>query len=864
MGLQSIDIYGFRSGLQKNNKKPFLFVDDAFQSLANAYCFRDEVKKREGLKLLGRYRRAFATASIGLSNVSPWNILNIYSTYIPTVIPEATAEIEPGSVVITIQAGPDIVFTDQGNGLLTSPTPGNSGYINYLNGDIVLTHTAGAGVASTASFAYFPTLPAMGIDQRELSSISEEQTVFFDTKYAYKVVGSDFEEFIPGTTWNGTDADFFWQCNYRGADAATRLLFVTNFVNDSGSPIRYTDGSSWNELQAVLTQTGGVDTRVFLTQAKLLVSYYGRLCAFNVWQTGATALGAPNYAVTQQFDNRCVYSQIGNPLETTVALPVVDKAWRYDEFGRGGFIDAPTNEAIIGAKFYKNTLIVFFEKSTWRFQYLGEYGLPFIWERISSDWGSESTFSSILFDNGVLTVGDKAITINTGTSSQRNDLQIPDQVYSFQNTNSGPSRVQGARDFKKEVVYWCYPEQESFELPGQYYPNKTLLYNYRNNTYAIYRNSITCLGYFQYQASITWDRTDVYWDNYNVTWDTTDQINMPLIVSGNQQGFAHFYNYNDVESQADSTIDANDQESLSVTGISASNVVNLTVKNHNLSSGEIIYLTGLNFVVTTSPATAGSTTLNDAIYSVVVIDIDTIQLRKWDQNLREYVQNFSFTNVGTYVGGGVIALFPKMDIETKDFNPAKIASGENIKTSFIDFLFDVSTPSPINVRMKMNTTFQATGNLLIGNKNANTANCKTGYVYNVNIDASPVIVITSPNHGLLDGDVISFSDIQGATQLNGNLYTITFLTTNTFSVSQAGVSTYTGGGYWIQEKQQYYTLSAQYSWHRFFSSCFGQFVTINLTYDDEQMNQISTHRQNFVLNAMKIWYRPGGRNIFGK
>jgi hypothetical protein len=249
---------------------------------------------------------------------------------------------------------------------------------------------------------------------------------------------------------------------------------------------------------------------------------------------------------------------------------------------------------------------------------------------------------------------------------------------------------------------------------------------------------------------------------------------------------------------------------------------------------------------------------------VIVVDIDTIRISQWDANLQEYVSNFSYTNVGTYMGGGVIALFPRINIETRDFNPAKITMGENIKTSFIDFLFDVSTPSPIEVKMKMNTTFNATGNLLIGNQNVNTANSKTGYIYNIDVTASPVIVITSPNHGLLTGDVISILDVTGSTQLNGNEYTITFLTVNTFSLTQAGVSAYTGAGYWIQTKQQYYTLSSQYAWHRFFSACFGQFVTLNLTYSDEQMNQISTHRQNFVLNAMKIWYRPGGRNIFGK
>lgn len=177
MSLKQIYIAGSDAGLHLE-KKPFLQPDKAFVKLENAYVWRDRVVKRQGLKALGRLRRVFGTASIGNSNVSPWSILNIYSTYTPPIVPEATAEIEPGSVIITIQAGPDIVFTDQGNGLLTSPTLGNSGTINYLNGDITLTHTAGGGVASVASFNYFPGLPVMGIPDREISAINDEETIF--------------------------------------------------------------------------------------------------------------------------------------------------------------------------------------------------------------------------------------------------------------------------------------------------------------------------------------------------------------------------------------------------------------------------------------------------------------------------------------------------------------------------------------------------------------------------------------------------------------------------------------------------------------------------------------------------------------
>lgn len=1028
MSLQSIDLFGFNSGLQKN-RKPFLLTEDAFVTLENAYVWRGEVKKREGMQLIGRYRRKFDDQSIGNAGASRWDF-NIYSSIPVPITPEPNAQIEPGSVriyinptittgaitgytnatdcefsapanglttgdIVTVSGvviepntgldmannewpniealansfkigvdshgwgtyasggtwtnyneGAGVEFIDQGNGLLTTNTPGNIGYINYLTGDVFLTHTF-AGNPTTIDFAYFPGLPAMGIPLREVSGSDQEQTLWFDTKYCYYHDGSDFQEYLPleGATWDGTDSDFFWGTNYRGSDAQQKLFFVTNFVASAGSPMRYTDSSTWeifqpilggtNEIQVLTStlaagsatynssltnfpivegtvvitvsenptvteddivfrdtpkdgtlvgtglNTGTIDyitgaiqlnfnpvlpgsstwtvTAVYnqgstlLFSARVLIPYYGRLLAFNTWE--GTEIGSAS-----NFYNRCRFSQIGSPVQ--------QDAWRSDVFGKGGFIDAPVNENITSAIFYKNTLIVYFENSTWRLQYLGEYGTPFIWERISSDFGSESTFSAVLFDSGVLAVGNRAIVGSSGNDVQRIDLDIPDQVYRFNNSDFGAARVQGIRDFKKELVYWCYPDYPNLEI-GQFYPNKTLVYNYRNNTYATFRNNVTCFGNFQYPANITWDRLDIFWDNYNVFWDDGEQEGMPLIASGNQHGFAHFYGYNDAETGADSTIIAMDQESLYVTNVTVGATVVLEIPNHNLTNDEFIYLTGLKYIVPENDEIppipeAGSTTLNDQIYMVMYIDKDNIAIGKWNTDAQEVAYNFSVTNVGDYVGGGVVALFPNVYIETKDFNPVKQPLGMNIKTSSIDFLFDASSPSPISVQMKMNTNINAQGNVLVGNKTVETSNSKTGFMQGAT-QTNPCI-ITSKNHCLLDGDKISFQQVGGMTELNGNQYTVTFISVNTFSigVDSSAYGTYTSGGYWEQVNEGYFTLSADYAWHRFFATCYGQFFAVILTYNNDQMSRLSTHQQNFVLNAMKLSYRPGGKNIFGK
>lgn len=949
MSLQSINIQGFNAGVQKN-KKPFLLMDDAFSGLMNAYVYRGELRKREGLQLIGRYRRVLtAQAQANADGTSDYDIADILSAVRAT---EANAELEPGSIIITVDSGGggETEFTDQGDGtfLRTSGStydidPGT--FVNYVTGQLHIEWdaggTPGAGITVMLDYNYYPALPAMGIQTRELSAINSEQAVFFDTKYAYIHDGADFQEFLPASaaTWNGTDSDFFWATNYRGSDSQTRNFFVTNFVNDAGSPMRYTIGTSWETFQPavsgtsqtdVLTTTlavgsaaygpanltnlpifegsvvitvsdnGGTgndivfrdtpkdgtlvstgsnsgtinyntgaitlsfnpvlagtgpwtvtavydDETNYLFTARILIPYYGRLLALNTWE--GEARPGINYF------NRCRFSQVGDPIQ--------QDAWRSDVFGKGGFVDAPTNEAITGATFYKNTLIVTFERSTWRLQYVGEYGMPFIWERISSDFGSESTFSSVLFDDGVISVGDKAIVSSSGMDVQRIDLDIPDTVYDFRNADNGVYRVHGIRDFRKELVFWCYSDVTDF-YQNQYYPDKTLVFNYRNNTYGFFRNNVTCFGNFQYPADITWDRLDIYWDS-DVSWDPGIQTNYPTIACGNQQGFAHFFGYPDAETSVDSTINALDQESLSVTDVtvgSATGPVTLEINNHNLKTDEIIYLTGLTYLVTAS-STPGTTNLNDEIYSVRVVDQNTVVLSKWNQDAQERSESFDVTATGTYVGGGVVALFPKMEIETKDFNPVK-QIGQNIKTSYIDFLFDVSSSAEINIQMLMNTSANAIGNVLIGNTEVETNNVKVGNILGVTL-ANPC-VITCKNHGLLTGEPLTIQDVQGTVELNGNQYTVTFLTTDTFSINvdSSLFTAYESSGYWQTTQAPYFTLSSQYSWHRFFATCFGQYLRLILTYDDEQMFQLRTHQQNFVLNAMQIYFRPGGKNIFGK
>src|SRR5262245_22319796 len=60
-------------------------------------------------------------------------------------------------------------------------------------------------------------------------------------------------------------------------------------------------------------------------------------------------------------------------------------------------------------------------------------------------------------------------------------------------------------------------------------------------------------------------------------------------------------------------------------------------------------------------------------------------------------------------------------------------------------------------------------------------------------------VITSTAHGLSTGQKITIASVGGMTQLNGNTYTITKLSADTFSldgINSTAYTTYTSGGTW--------------------------------------------------------------------
>src|ERR1700679_908521 len=241
---EKIFIGNFSKGLTQN-RLPFVIDNDAFPVLVNAYSWRGRIKRKRGTEFLARLELQVGVTSLGSTTTSQ-QIFNLNTVFGVTTI-------SPGSVTITIASGPPILFTDNGQGFLISPTIGNMGTINYLTGIVVLTYTAATSISITATLSYNPNLPVMGLEDYIISPDPYPFTIAFDTRKAYQLFqsGSEnnfynvsyYKETGLPVSWSGADYQQFWSTNYQGAFWATNGVPGLNVVTGT-----YVSGSGTNAI----------------------------------------------------------------------------------------------------------------------------------------------------------------------------------------------------------------------------------------------------------------------------------------------------------------------------------------------------------------------------------------------------------------------------------------------------------------------------------------------------------------------------------------------------------------------------------------------------------------------------------------
>lgn len=212
-----------------NNTKPWATPADSWESLVNMYQWRGRVVKKTPYTLVGQLSFQISSQVVGASAQN--FTVNLFTFQVPPLV---GVTVVPSSITITVSGGANYTLTEDpanpGSIMYVSGAnapPFQNGSINYLTGDLVLNFDAPGpppgNVVITFSYSY--GLPVMGLRTRELFELNEQDTIAFDTRFAYRF-SNTLDQFVElpsvmPTEWSGTNSQFFFTTNYAGAFWAT-------------------------------------------------------------------------------------------------------------------------------------------------------------------------------------------------------------------------------------------------------------------------------------------------------------------------------------------------------------------------------------------------------------------------------------------------------------------------------------------------------------------------------------------------------------------------------------------------------------------------------------------------------------------
>ena len=398
----------------------------------------------------------------------------------------------------------------------------------------------------------------------------------------------------------------------------------------------------------------------YLVGALAIVPFKDRLLFFSPWiqTSGGTIIN---------LQDTCIWSWNGTPYYNSV-VPIQQTyntaAYYVDQTGYGGYLSAGISQPIATVSTNEDVLLVGFggRGRKTRFTYSGNDLQPFLFFNINSELPSSATFSSIALDRGAIDLGIYGIALTDQQSSQRIDLEIPDNIFQLNYMNNGLQRINAIRDFQKEWIYFSYVSNDS----ANKFPNQTFLYNYRDNTWGILYENYTCHGNYRKQQKYTWATLPFKtWAQWREPWNSgTTSALVPQIVAGTPQGY--------VIIKGEGTGEASSGTIYALS--SSGGNTQITSYNHCVNVNDYIQINSC----------LGTTSINTLIGKVI----------KWiDSN--NFVIDLVFPS-GTYMGLGTFTRLCQPFLQTKQFG-VYWEDGKQTRLSAQKYLMDYTANAQVTV-----------------------------------------------------------------------------------------------------------------------------------------------------------------------
>lgn len=278
--------------------------------------------------------------------------------------------------------------------------------------------------------------------------------------YRFNTVTKIFDPIDPIGTW--ASSNYQWFANFGVTGSTTQnTLYMTNFTNNIRTYV-----------------TGGAPSIVFLPQ-------YGALVTDIVIRCLMIFVIKNRLVLLNTFENSLFPSQ--KPQRARWSQAQDPTVWDQNTPGRGGFVDAPTGDFIIGARYLQEYLIVFFSNSTWSLKPTSDPALPFRWDKINSYRACDATFGTISHDRYVVSFGKTGIVACDGVEVKRIDEKIQDFVFdTIDAENFGI--LFSERNYKDRRSWTLYPAPDSLTN------DHALIRNEEDGSWSTYSIAMSCLG----------------------------------------------------------------------------------------------------------------------------------------------------------------------------------------------------------------------------------------------------------------------------------------------------------------------------------------------------------------------------------
>lgn len=485
--------------------------------------------------------------------------------------------------------------------------------------------------------------------------------------------------------WASTELDYIWAANWQHAGSVNRVYVTNGKAVIAGPP--GTDGivfydavakgaPSTPNVEQFQPSLNASDT---LYGCKLIFSIRQRLVCLHTFEF--------NGATTNIFPQRARWCAGQNPGN-----------WNDSTAGGGGFVDAPTGEQIISARQLQDIIIVTFTDSVWTLRPVPDPALPFRWDKINDFRACDGKMASVGYDRYVVSLGQRGIIATDGVESRRIDQRIEDFV--DDEINDGEfGKVFAARNFQSRRTWILYPrdtgDADNAEADGELKEeaNSALIYDDESGAYSKYLFTREIAG---------------------------DVVDMNVLGYG---GVAADY-------AAQDFIEANGLD------VAAEDLEDETALSFFWSEGAELFLGG-------------------------------------DRNGTVYILETEGSDFGNSI---------KFTLETAGWNPFQ-EQGVEAQFGYIDFYCDSDQKTKLKVEFYKNdseTPYENYGMDLLPNLNYRSSVSNV----TPNADPTTGFVIVSNSHGLLAGENFYIYGIEGSLFYNDREYEISSVTENTITIAQ--------------------------------------------------------------------------------